>query len=251
MAPPPLPPTAPRAADTRILEAREAALPLFAAAAPPQPSTNPLTPRALFPRQNNGNGIIPIPTVYQGINAGPAPGAVVGIVLGSVVGFLFLIWLFWVLSNGNSFIRANRDEEENVVVSRRRSRSRSPQRPKRARRSEMQTKPRSPRRDRVYRSERITRDFPPPQREASRSRVRESVIVDEPPMRERRVDGDDIVEVIEEHSSTGAPPRRKSRRGSGYRSVVPPEAAPPMPGGYRPIDPNLYAGGGYAQRPVR
>jgi hypothetical protein len=60
---------------------------------------------------------------------------------------------------------------------------------------------------------------------------RSSFIVDERP--ERRVEGDDVVEVIEEHSSVGAP-RRKSRRNSGYRSV----------------DPEFYAGGGYPQRAV-
>jgi hypothetical protein len=67
----------------------------------------------------------------------------------------------------------------------------------------------------VVRQERIVRDVPPP-REASR--VRETVIVEES-RPERRVDGDDIVEVIEEHSSIGdaPPPRRKSRRSSGYR----------------------------------
>jgi len=215
-------------------------------------SANELTSHALLPRQNanqQGN-IIAIPTVYQGLNAGPAPGAVVGIVLGSVLGFLFLLWLFWVLSKGGSFIRANQDEEESVVVTRRRDRS-----SRRSHRSnaEMATRT-SPRRDRVYRQERIIRDFPPPQREASRSRVRESVIVDDmPPPRERRVEGDDIVEVIEEHSSLGGgapPPRRKNRRGSGYRSVAP-SSSPPQPeppgGFFRPVDPGLYAGGNYRQ----
>ena len=72
----------------------------------------------------------------------------------------------------------------------------------------------------MIRQERIVRDVPPPRREASRSRVRESVIIEETSGRpERRVDGDDIVEVIEEHSSVDEPaPRRgKSRRESGYR----------------------------------
>lgn len=212
--------------------------------------TSNIPRHALQPRQNPNQqgGIVAIPTVYQGLNAGPAPGAVVGIVLGSVLGFLFLIWLFWVLSNGGSFIRANQDEEESVVVTRRRDRS-----SRRSHRSnaEMATRT-SPRRDRdrVYRSERVIRDFPP-QREGSRSRVRETVIVDDvPPPRERRVEGDDIVEVIEEHSSI-APPRRKNRRGSGYRSVTNAPSSPPqMPGGFfRPVDPGLYAGGNY--RPTR
>jgi len=72
---------------------------------------------------------------------------------------------------------------------------------------------RSPRRERVIRQERIIRDVNPPRQP---SRMRETVIVDDLPPVERRVEGDDIVEVIEEHSSIGAPPRR-SGRGSSYR----------------------------------
>ena len=68
----------------------------------------------------------------------------------------------------------------------------------------------------MVRQERIVRDVPPPR---ETDRVRETVIVDET-RPERRVDGDDIVEVYEEHDSSvggGPPPRRKSRRSSGYR----------------------------------
>lgn len=73
----------------------------------------------------------------------------------------------------------------------------------------------SPRRERVVRQERIVRDVPPPRMDSSR--VRETVIVEES-RPGRRVDGDDIIEVVEEHSSIGEPPpRRKSRRSSGYR----------------------------------
>lgn len=77
---------------------------------------------------------------------------------------------------------------------------------------------RSPRRERVIRQERIIRDSVPPPREPSR--IRETTLVDEfnRPPPERRVEGDDIVEVIEEHDSIDVPPpRRKSRRSSGYR----------------------------------
>ncbi|KAM0719045.1 hypothetical protein Q7P37_004950 [Cladosporium fusiforme] len=235
------------ASDTRILDARQPIAP--AAHAIAIPVNNNDANAILQPRQQSG--IVPIPTVYQGLDSGPAPGAVVGIVLGSVLGFIFLIWLLWILSNGTTFIRSNQDEEDEVVVSRRRQHDR-----RRSRRTEMsQTHRSSPRRDRVYRQERITRDFPPPTRSPGTSRVRESVIIDEGRPSERRVDGDDIVEVIEEHSSVGggAPPRRKSKRASsGYRSVI--SGAPPTPqppGGYRPIDPNLYAGGYYPQTGVR
>lgn len=246
----PLPPSirSVSASDTRILDARQPIAPAAHAIAIP---VNDKDPNAILqPRQQSG--IVPIPTVYQGLNSGPAPGAVVGIVLGSVLGFIFLIWLLWILSNGTTFIRSNQDEEDEVVVSRQQRRTHDR---RRSRRTEMsQTHRSSPRRDRVYRSERIARDFPPPARSPGTSRVRESVLVDET-RPERRVDGDDIVEVIEEHSSVGgAPPRRKSKRASsGYRSVIsgaPPSPQPP-PGGYRPIDPNLYAGGYYPQTNVR
>lgn len=182
----------------------------------------------LQPRQSSD--IVAIPTVYAGLNAGPNPGAVVGIVLGSVCGFLLLIWLFWSLSNSSGgLLRTNIYEEESVV----RRRSRSPRSRRSSRRTEMVS--RSPvRRERVIRQERIVRDVNPPRQP---SRIRETVIVDDLPLPERRVDGDDIVEVIEEHSSLGSapPPRRKTRRASGYRLV----------------DPNLLAGGDYLQHAVR
>jgi hypothetical protein len=62
--------------------------------------------------------------------------------------------------------------------------------------------------------------MPPTPRE--QSRIRETILVEEERdhmVPERRVDGDDIVEVIEEHSSISVPPpRRKGRRASsGYR----------------------------------
>lgn len=172
------------------------------------------TKRSLLPRQSANGVVIAIPAQYEGLNSGPAPGTVAGIVLGSVAGFLLLIWLLWIASSGSGFIRATTLQEEDVVV-RRRSRSRGT---RRSRRTEMVS--RSPRRERVVRQERIVRDIPPA-RDASR--IRETIIVEDDRRPERRVEGDDIVEVIEEHSSIGVPPpRRKSRRGSqggGYRSV--------------------------------
>ncbi|KAK4614165.1 hypothetical protein CLAFUW4_08941 [Fulvia fulva] len=181
------------------------------------PSLLTRVPHTLTKRQSGG--VLAIPTQYQGINAGPAPGAVVGIVLGSIAGFLLLIWILWVATNsGSGFIRSSRLTEEDVVV-RRRSRSRG------TRRSHARTEmtSRSPRRARVIRQERIVRDSVPPPRQPSR--IRETVLVDDmrgPP--ERRVDGDDIVEVIEENSSIGLPePRRKNRRSSaGYSTDLHP-----------------------------
>lgn len=231
--------------DSRVLEARQPAAKAARAFTFTYSRSNDANSNSIHARQSNGN-IVAIPTVYAGLDSGPAPGVVVGIVLGSVIGFLFLLWLFSVLSKGaGGFVTANQDEEESVVVTRERRRDRS-DRSRRSRGPEMSRA--SPRRDRVYRQERIIRDFPPAARSPSRSRVREAVIVDDlPPPRERRVEGDDIVEVIEEHSDIN-PPRRKSRRGSGYRSV---ETPPSISGGFRPVDPYQFAGGNYRQQRVR
>jgi len=149
-------------------------------------------------RQSSPNQIA-IPATYAGLNDGPAPGTVIGIVLGSVAAFILLIWLFSALS-GNMGGGGAADEE--IVV----RRERSP-RSKRSRRSEMAS--RSPARpERVIRQERIIRD-------TSRGPPRSGFVVQEDIRTERRVEGDDMVEVIEENSSVA--PRRKSKRNSGYR----------------------------------
>ncbi|MCJ1284687.1 hypothetical protein MMC26_004023 [Xylographa opegraphella] len=156
-------------------------------------------------------GVFPIPASYAGLDAGPDPGTVVGITLGSVAGFLLILWLIYTCFNmgsglGNSGIVA----EE--VVSRR---SMSPPRPRRSRPS----RTRSP-----SRSE-MSEVRSPPRRER-----RETVIIEE--TRRPAEPEDDIVEVIEEHS----PPRRvRSQRVSGYRTV----------------DPDAYGGGERPLRKVR
>lgn len=170
-------------------------------------------PRSLLPRQQ---GTVAIPTVYAGLNSGPSPGTVVGATLGAVAGFLILVWLFSTLSN-----RRNGTIVDEEIV-----RERSP-RSRRSRRSEMRSVSRASRPERVIRQERIVRDSS----RAPPAMPRSSFIVDD--RAERRVEGDDVVEVIEEHSSVGVP-RRKSRRSGGYRSV----------------EPELYAGGDYPQRHV-
>src|SRR5436190_12793299 len=75
--------------------------------------------------------ILAIPTTYNGLNSGPPPGTVVGIVLGSVVGFLLITWFIYTctLSGGNTFSspwgrRGDTIVEEEVI----RRRSRTPRR---------------------------------------------------------------------------------------------------------------------------
>lgn len=220
---PPLSRAAAAAADTRIIDARQ----LGSAARSLATTTAHLLKRApALARRQYGAACNAgyIPACYQGLNGGPAPGAVVGIVLGSIAGFVILLWLLWILSSGTSFIRTSTLEEEDVVV---RRRSRSPRsRRSRSHRSSYQhtaeMRHSSPRRerDRVVRQERVVRTGAPPPRE--QSRVRETIIVNES-QPERRVEGDDVIEVMEEHSSIDQPPpRRKTRKSSGYRLVDPP-----------------------------
>ena len=153
-----------------------------------------------------------IPYTYAGLNSGPPPGEVVGIVFGSVGGFLLILWLIYTCFNmGNS----GSSVEEEVVV---RRRSRSP-------RSVRRTVSRSRSRSEVIE----TRQRSPPRRSSPRRETRRETVILEETRRAPVEREDDIVEVIEEHS----PPRRSggSRRQSGYRTVDP-EA---FGGGSRPL----------------
>lgn len=219
------------ASDTRILDARQlqeyATKFVHSTAASISGLVKRMTSTStqLAPRQNQDGYILVIPTQYDGINSGPPPGTVVGIILGSVAGFCLLIWLLWIASNGTGgFITSNAlvEEDVSVVRTRRTSRSRSPRESRRSTaksRTEMSSRRD---RDRIIRTERIVREprtlSPAAPRGPSRSRVRETIIVDAA-RSPRRVEGDDIVEVIEEHSDISIPPPRRQSRRNSYRSV--------------------------------
>lgn len=145
------------------------------------------------------------------MNDSPSPGTVIGIVLGSVAGFLMLLGLLYMCFNMSGSGAAVAEEE--VVVSARRG-SRSSH--SRSRRAEM------------IESSRSTRSRSPPRRSPVRTESRtERIIVEERRAPVSMVDhDDDIVEVIEENS----PPRRSRDR---PRS------------GYRPVEPDQFAGGNY------
>ena len=171
--------------------------------------------------------ILAIPTTYDNLNSGPAPGTVAGIVLGSVAGFLlilYLIYTIFTLGGGGRFGRSETVVEEEII----RRRSRSPRRSRS--RSEVIE---------VQRSR-----SPIPRRESRRQTTRETVEVRETVSRNRsqsRVShssggGDDIVEVFEEHS----PPRRASTTKSKRVS-----------GGFRTVDPHEFGGGSAPRRTVR
>jgi len=176
----------------------------------------PLLPRApalhLVASQPQKRAVVQgiIPTYY--VIDGPAPGTVVGITLGSVLGFLLVVWLIWSVVNNSNTSNGHKNTisgEEEIVVrrprERRHSHSQAEVRRSRDRRSSHTEMYESPRVDRSYHgSPRMDRS----------PRRREQVIVEErrharaPPrprsfvVEERsrsRVPGDDVVEVITEH----------------------------------------------------
>lgn len=165
-----------------------------------------------------------IPATYTGLNSGPTPGTVVGIVFGSVAGFLLLLWLIYTCFGLGGAQGSSSIVEEEVI--RRRSRSPSRRAPSR-RSSPRRSSPRrsSPRRtvaaSTVSESEVVMEEVrrertPPPRRNSSR---RETIVVEEtirrapPAPRE-----DEFVEVIEEHDE---PPPRRSKKPQGFRNVDP------------------------------
>lgn len=161
--------------------------------------------------------IVAVPAEYAGLNSGPAPGAVAGIVLGSVGGFLLILWLIYSCFSMGRFGGGDEVIEEEVV----------------------RRKSRSPRRSRM-RSEtiEISKSRSPPRRE--RVVVEETRRVSRPsePEPEATEPIDDIVEVIEERSESPSipPSRRPSRR---------------APGGFRTVDPAEFGGGDRPMRRVR
>ena len=166
-----------------------------------------------------------IPANYAGINAGPAPGTVVGIVFGSVAGFLLILWLIYTCFSfaGGGGGRSSVIEEE---VIRRHSRSRS-RRASSPRRSSPRRPPSSHSASEVIEVRSTRHTTPPPRRESRR----ETVVIEET-RRPAPPPEDDIVEVIEEHSPE--PPRERSRKPSGFRT----------------IDPEAFGGGNRPQRKV-
>ncbi|KAF1816133.1 hypothetical protein P152DRAFT_111568 [Eremomyces bilateralis CBS 781.70] len=179
---------------------------------PFSPPPNNLEPH-LQPRQDAD--IVAIPTVYD--TRGPPPGTVVAIVLGSIGGFVLLIFLLFHV--GNISARSSVVAEEHIVRADRSPRSHRSRRSRHSgRTTEVRELSRSPRRGRVVVEERRERrgSMPPPPPGPPPMRI-----VEERIERERRVDGDDVVEVVEDYSDVTPPRRHRSRRGSDYRSVDP------------------------------
>lgn len=187
---------APRAYGSDSLLPREPAIDI-AAMAQEAARTAPIAKRQQMVIQQ---GIIP--TYYN--LSGPEPGTVVGIVLGSVAGFLLVVWLLFTLTQGNRVGATTAMAGEEEIVVRRPRRNSHGNRSRRSSHAQMREVSRSPRQS-GGRSQIIVeeRRAPPPPRTRS-------IIVEE----RRRVPNDDVVEVIEEHEEYRE--RRGSRRG-GYR----------------------------------
>ncbi|KAL2002783.1 hypothetical protein VTN02DRAFT_5942 [Thermoascus thermophilus] len=155
--------------------------------------------------------VVSISSTYGGLDSGPEPGAVVGIILGTVGGVIVVLYAFY-LWVGRRYVVDERSEIASEMAYYRRRR-----------RPEVVERPRRP---------------------GSRSRPRNNTVVVEESEASRTED--DIVEVIEEHStlspsspSSATPPPR--RAGRGRRPS----------GSYRTVDPSEYGGGREPPRHVR
>ena len=193
------------------------------------PAIAPLPPSATLPgehqpqpvleaRQSTTTHVI-IPSVYGDLYDSPSPGVIVGIVLGSVAGFLLLLFLLYTcLGFGPRVIPIEAISFRERPPSRKHSHNNHHHHHRR----------------RSGGSVRVTETFETRTRErGSRGGRAEPVIVDapSPPPQARRAsseltdDEDDEIIVEEEHS----PPRRKhnrrsgGRRSGGYRDVYPDE----------------------------
>lgn len=189
-----------------------------------------------------------VPGHYPNLDSGPDPGTVVGIVLGSVGGFLLLLFLIYTCFQigGRGETVSSYGTASVVTRKSRRRHSRHHHRsPARRETVEIRTSrpppPREP--ERVILEERTERRMsqpPPPQPMPPMAAP--------PPPRIVTDDEDDEVVVIEEHS----PPRRhsqhKSKRQSRRRSS---SATRRDPSGFREVDPDRFAGGDASFREVR
>ena len=169
-----------------------------------------------------------IPADYSNINTSESPGTVIGIVLGSVGGFVLLLWLLYTLMGG-SMVGWYSEVGSVIIRERKRSSRRGSSRRGSSRRESVEVRE-------------VRRERPPPVVERERIIVeerRESRPPPPPPVVvESSTGSEDEVVVIEEHS----PPRRagSSKKVREVREV--------RESGYRTVDPLAYGGG---DRPLR
>lgn len=200
--------------------------------------------RVLHARQQTDT----VPGNYPALNAGPDPGTVVGITLGSVGGFLLLLWLVYTcLQIGGRGDTVSSYGTASVVTrkSRRRHSRHHPRSPSRRRETiEIRTsRPPPPPTERVVveeRTERRSSQAPPPMPAPPPPMP---MPMPTPPPRMVTDDEDEVV-VIEEHT----PPRRASHKSKSRRRR---SSSARRESGYRDVDPDRFAGGDASFRDVR
>ncbi|OGM48556.1 hypothetical protein ABOM_002517 [Aspergillus bombycis] len=148
--------------------------------------TKRLSPIPLGPTYST----ISIPASYGRLTSSPAPGTVAGIILGSVFGFIFLLYLLWLgLSSGRRF--GSETQTEMASAS-----SAGGMRRRRGRRI-------------VVEEER-------PASSAHGHGHADHIVVEESVTSAPSRSEGDVIEVFEENSSVDRPPRR-GRNGGGWR----------------------------------
>jgi hypothetical protein len=186
--------------------------------------------KRLIARQSDGtNDPSVIPTTYGNENNSSSPGTIAGIVLGSVAGFLLILWLLRQCANSNNRSSATTTYTDDMAyrdsmrrTSRRNSRSSARPHSRRVSQSETVEIRRGPSPVRIVREE-IRQEQPrrpiPVERVVVEERREVRKSRDRSPSTSRG--GSDEVVVIEEPS----PPRRskskRERRDSGFRTVDP------------------------------
>jgi hypothetical protein len=231
---------------------------------PPLPPF-PLAPRdASAPLARRQNSVPLIPITYVGENSDPPPGTVVGIVVGSVLGFLMLTMLiFWARYRQSDTFHSGRGPAiASIEVRDRRSRSRSPRRLSR-------------RGADVTEIRRVSRGSLSPRRRSFSPRTSRRTEIVEERFVEERFPGRESVRRVVSPARNGEiiveKRRRKSRSRSRARgesemeevivyddestelSTVPPEprrSSGRRSSGYRPADRDRYAERDYARRPA-
>lgn len=181
----------------------------------------------LHSRQSGSNSFATVPSSYGSANSSPHPGVVAGIVIGSVGGFLLLLFLIYsCLGFGPSvWVQPSRSEytaASQSVLSFRTRRSAAPSHVRSTRRQS-----RGPRVTETYEVRTRESRGPPPRRAGSRMPppgepvIIESTRVPPPPRVVRSEDSEDDdddedeIVVLEEHSRS--PPRKNRRRRSSER----------------------------------
>ncbi|KAK6064848.1 hypothetical protein SCUP234_06627 [Seiridium cupressi] len=183
-----------------------------------------------------------VPETY-GAPSGPDAGTVVGIVLGSVAGFLLILWLIYSVTNlGNSNVAVVETASvgEGSVVTRKSRKHR--------RRRSHSARPRET--VEVRRTERVVPVPVATERivveENVRSRSRGAPPPPMPPPAPRVVHDDDEDEVVVIEENT--PPRRRESRQQKRRNSR--RSSERRSSGYRDVDPYRYAGGDASIRSV-